>query len=75
MPHRAHPPPPPEPAPSARGRQLHDKVTVQRLRATSAVIHFCQKKTGREKGAGEEREGLRRDSNRQRLAMAMGEGG
>lgn len=31
---------------ATRSRLLHDKVTSSRLRATSAVIHLCQKKTG-----------------------------
>ncbi len=43
-----------------RSRLLHDKVTSPRLRATSAVIHLCQEKTGIKK------ERLRQDSDRQR---------
>lgn len=39
---------------------IYDKVTSPRLRATSAVIHLCQEKTGIKK------EGLRQDSNRER---------
>lgn len=45
---------------TTRSRLLHDKVTSPRLRATSAVIHLCQEKTGVKK------EGLRQDSDRQR---------
>lgn len=52
---------------ATRSRLLHDKVTSPRLRATSAVMHLCQEKTGIKK------EGLRQDSDRQRTVT--GEGG
>lgn len=40
---------------ATRSRLLHDKVTYWRLRATSAVIHLCQEKTGIKKRGTEAR--------------------
>lgn len=47
--------PPPQSSSTTRSRLLHDKVTSPRLKATSAVIHLCQEKTGIKKRGTEAR--------------------